>query len=255
MASGAEDPAWHAAAEAERQRLRAEAEQRFAERLRQDGAEPVPAGVSASPAPAQPEYPWVAEPDTTSNPPPQEVGTAVEPAAPVASEPQAVPSPAPQELEPVADAPFAVQPHSGPASLAPASEQPAEAATEIPADDSLVNFQAPGTAEAAPSPPRPAGAGTGLEPLPDPTRDTPLAAPQSAADPAAPGPEDYNPDMQAPEPLIAAPPPRADDPHEMDVRDVEAAVPALQPAEPDERDATSAEPDERDAASAEPALF
>jgi hypothetical protein len=241
MASGANDPAWHAAAEAERQRLRVEAEQRFAQRLRQHGAAPVPAkpaDFSASPAPVQPEYPLVAEPEPVSNPPPQEPGAAVEPVAPFASEPEAISSPTTHALEPVADTPFAVQPHNDPAPLAPASEEPAEAVTDIPTENSPVMFQEPATAQPPQAPPEPAGAGTGLEPLPDPTGDTPLASPQAPADPAALRPADDNPDLQAPEPLIAAPAPRAD----ANEQDVEAAAPAFQAGEPDERDAAAAEP-------------
>ena len=222
MASGADDPAWHAAAEAERQRLRVEAEQRFAQRLRQHGTTPVPAkpaDFSANPAPVQPEYPLVAEPEPVSNPPPQEPGAAVEPVTPVASEPEAISNPTAHALEPVADTPFAVQPHSDPASPAPASEQPAEAVTDIPTENSPVMFQEPATAQ---PPQEPAGAGTGLEPLPDPTGDTPLESPPPPADPAALRPTDDNPDLQAPAPLTAAP--------------------ALQAGEPDARDAASAEP-------------
>ena len=224
MASGADDPAWHAAAEAERQRLRVEAEQRFAQRLRQHGAEPVPAqpaGFSASPAPVQPEYPLVAEPESVSNPPPQEPGAAVEPVAPFAGEPEVIPSLAPHAREPVADTP-SVQPHSDPASLTPGSEAPAAVVTDIPTENSPVIFPEPATAQPPQAAPEPAGAETGIEPLPDRTGDTPLDSPQPPADPAALRPRDDNPDLQVPAPLTAAP--------------------ALQAGEPGERDAASAEP-------------
>ncbi len=239
MANGAKDPAWHAAAEAERQRLRAEAEQRFAERLRQNRAEHAPAGAAglgAGPAPAQPEYPLVAEPETASDPPPQELGAAVEPLVSPVSEPETVPSPAPHAPEPVADAPFAAQPRSDPASLAaPASEQPADAAT----DNSPVMFEEPGAPEGSQSAPRPGGAETGLEPLPDPTGDPAPGLPQSETDLATPRAADDVADRQAPEPLIAAPTPRADG---SDDSDVQAVAPVLQAAEPEEQGAASAEP-------------
>lgn len=241
MASGAGDPAWQAAAEAEHQRLRTEAEQRFAQRLRQDGAEPVPAGpagFSASPAPVQLESRSVAEPETAANPPPQELGAAVEPAAPFASESGTIPSAAPHALEPPADPPSAARPGSDPALLAPVGEQPAEAATDIPADHSPMMLQEPGPAEAPQTRPEPAGAGVGMEPLPDPTGNTPLASPQSRADPAALRPVDANPDLQPAGLPTAAPAPPAD----VIEQDVEAAAPAFQPGEPEERDAASAEP-------------
>ena len=271
LASGAKDATWRAAAEAERQRLRTEAEQRFAERLRQDGAGPAPtaagpARVGANPAPAQPEYPSDAKPETAPNPPPQEVQAAGEPQASVAGDPEpvadppqsevaptqepeprimgeeSVPSPAAHEFEPGTDAPFAAQPHSDAITPTPASEQPAEPRIDIPTDNSPVMVQDPGTAEAPQSPPRPAGAGAGVEPLPDPTRDTPLVSPQSAAEPAAPWPKEHNPEARATEPLLASPAPPADRPNKQDVEAAAATLPA-------------GKPDERGAASGEPALF
>jgi hypothetical protein len=186
----------------------------------------------------QPEYPSVAEPETTANPPAQEPGAAVEPVAPFASEPETIPSPAPHAREAIADPPFAAQPNSEPAYLAPAGEQPVEEVNDIPTDNNPVMFQEPSQPETPQTPPEPATAGTGFEPLPDATGDTPLASPQSALDPAALRPADDNPDLQAPEPLIAAPAPRAD----ANAQDVEAVAPTFQAGEQDERNAASAEP-------------
>ncbi len=254
----ANDPAWQA--EAERQRLRAEAEQRFAERLRQSGSRPAPASpapVSDAPDPAKAEYPFAAQPETipsrsnnalepasrvaaepesTSSPPGHELQSKPEPAPRFASEPETASTLLADEPEPAPGTLTPAQPASGPAvPLAPPSEQPAEVASDFLTEDSRILIEEAGSAEASQNPASPAGA----QPLRDQIHDTPPAPPQPATERVAPQPENSNSDSQALKPLLSEPDPSAVGP---DVRVVEITTPVPQADQQDTRDVGSAEP-------------
>lgn len=161
--TSAGDPSRQAAAEAERRRLRAEAEQRFADRLRQSKLKAAPssaAPASDTPAAAQPAYPFVAEPETTS-------------------------TPLRSELEPAGDASTPVQPGSHHAPPAPTGGRAAEPATDLSAEDSGMMLPEPDAAEAPQNPIRQTDTESGLEQLSDGTHDTALAPTQPAVEPVA----------------------------------------------------------------------
>jgi hypothetical protein len=212
--TSASDPSRQAAVEAEHRRLRAEAEQRFADRLRQSKLKPAPssaAPVSGTPAAAQPAYPIVAEPETTSSP----LGS---------------------ELEPARDASTPVQPGSHRAAPVATLGRPAEPATDVPAQDSGITLPEPDAAEAPQNPIRQTGTESGLKQLSDGTHDTALAPTQPAVEPVTGQPLTSAPDSQALDTLSSESAPRAD------AQDTAVAEPAPQAGQPDEGDAQPAKP-------------
>lgn len=194
MVNRSHNPEWQAAAEAERMRLRAEAEQRFAERLRESRPNPAPtiaAPSSAGPVSAAAASPLFAESETTSSRQPHELDSAQATAPP---------------LEAGSDDESGASP----------VEWPAEPATEPRLEDNPMAMPEPAPAEASQNQGEWTEPGIGLDPpaRPDDTVLTPLPAAVEPAAAVARPQQDIETDAEAFDAVIPEPGAQTGTPHD-----------------------------------------